>query len=293
MFLAFPKLFAAAFSGFYLHLMVLLWLMILRGIAIEFRNHVAGPIWSPLWDVVFAFSSGLLALFLGIALGNVIRGVPFDTDGDFFLPLWATDRPGVIDPYTLLIGITACSALWMHGCWWLALRCTGDIQSRARRRGTLALKLTAALVAASTAASFRVRPELMSTLPSPAGLLMASVASASAAGCWQFSRKLESARAFLCSSAFLTAMLANAAYGLYPWVLPPIAESGTGLTAQSAAAPTASLQVALYWWVPGMILAILYAVFVYWHVCKDGPILAHSQNQTEESPVRGKETEEL
>src|SRR5438046_8622542 len=78
LYFAFPSLYSSSFSGFYLPLMIVLWLLILRGIAIEFRNHVESPVWQPLWDVVFAGASGLLEIFFGAALGNVVRGVPLD-----------------------------------------------------------------------------------------------------------------------------------------------------------------------------------------------------------------------
>ena len=74
--MAFPKLYASSFSGFYLPLMMVLWLLILRAIAIEFRSHLDSPVWRPFWDVVFSLSSLLLTVFLGAALGNVVRGVP-------------------------------------------------------------------------------------------------------------------------------------------------------------------------------------------------------------------------
>src|SRR5713226_1039043 len=84
LYFAFPLLYASGFSGFYLPLMIVLWLLIFRGIGIEFRNHVESPVWAPLWDVVFCFSSLLLAVFYGAALGNVVRGVPLDARGYFF-----------------------------------------------------------------------------------------------------------------------------------------------------------------------------------------------------------------
>src|SRR5206468_8991904 len=76
LYFAFPALYASSFSGFYLPLMIVLWLLILRGIAIEFRGHIDSSTWRPLWDAVFSLSSGLLAIFFGAALGNVVRGVP-------------------------------------------------------------------------------------------------------------------------------------------------------------------------------------------------------------------------
>src|ERR1022692_2385047 len=100
---AFPALYAASFSGFYLPLMIVLWLLILRGISIEFRNHIQSLVWQPLWDAVFAGASALLAIFFGAALGNVVRGVPLDRSGEFFLPLWtdftAGQETGILDWY--------------------------------------------------------------------------------------------------------------------------------------------------------------------------------------------------
>src|SRR5712675_1294870 len=76
LYFAFPALYAGAFSGFYLPLMIVLWLLILRGISIELRSHIESPIWKPFWDLIFGGSSALLALLYGAALGNVVRGVP-------------------------------------------------------------------------------------------------------------------------------------------------------------------------------------------------------------------------
>src|SRR6201990_3307809 len=86
LFFGFPDLYSSAFSGFYLPLMIVLWLLILRGISIEFRNHIESHLWIPFWDTVFCGSSAMLAIFFGAALGNVVRGVPLDENGLFFLP---------------------------------------------------------------------------------------------------------------------------------------------------------------------------------------------------------------
>src|SRR5713101_4105950 len=126
LFFAFPSLYASSFSGFYLPLMIVLWLLMLRGISIEFRNHVAGSVWGPFWDAVFCASSTLLPVFLGAALGNVVRGVPLDAQGRFFEPLWTdfTTRPptGILDWYTVLAGLSALAALAAHGALWITLK---------------------------------------------------------------------------------------------------------------------------------------------------------------------------
>ena len=94
LYFAFPLLYASAFSGFYLPLMIVLWLLILRGISLELRNHIDVGVWRALLDGLFGLSSALLTIFFGAALANVLRGVPRQADGYFFLPLWTNWQPG-------------------------------------------------------------------------------------------------------------------------------------------------------------------------------------------------------
>ena len=119
----------SGFSGFYLPLMMVLWLLILRGTSIEFRNHIRSNVWMPFWDFLFCGSSLLLAIFFGAALGNVVRGVPLDASGYFFEPLWTDFRlgpeTGILDWYTILVGVLALAALVMHGGLWVRLKTSG------------------------------------------------------------------------------------------------------------------------------------------------------------------------
>src|SRR5215467_3420538 len=136
LYFAFPRLYASSFSGFYLPLMMVLWLLILRGVGIEFRAHVDHPMWQGFFDVVFSVSSGLLALFFGAALGNVIRGVPLDSSGTFFEPLWTNfklgPKTGILDWYTVLTGAVAVVTLAAHGSYYVALKTDADLGRRAR-----------------------------------------------------------------------------------------------------------------------------------------------------------------
>src|ERR1700678_4121770 len=88
LYFAFPLLYASSFSGFYLPLMMVLWLLMLRAIGIELRSHVEERVWQGFFDTIFGVSSILLAIFFGAALGNVVRGVPLNAEGYFFEPLW-------------------------------------------------------------------------------------------------------------------------------------------------------------------------------------------------------------
>src|ERR1700722_6794435 len=134
LFFAFPLLYASAFSGFYLPLMMVLWLLILRGVSIELRGHSTDPLWRTFFDGLFTLASILLTIFFGAALGNVVRGVPLGADNYFFLPLWTDWRtgpsPGVLDWYTVLGGVMALAALALHGSLYLALKTEGHLEHR-------------------------------------------------------------------------------------------------------------------------------------------------------------------
>ena len=129
-------LYAFRFSGFYLPLMIVLWLLMLRGIGIELRYHMKNPVRMGFFDVVFSISSILLCILFGAALGNVIRRVPQGSDGYFFEPLWANFRaganPGILDWYTVLTGVIARVTLTAHGSLYVAVKTEGELNRRAR-----------------------------------------------------------------------------------------------------------------------------------------------------------------
>lgn len=270
LYFAFPSLYASSFSGFYLALMIVLWLLILRGIAIEFRNHIQDEMWKPLWDVVFGWSSGLLALVFGVALGNVVRGVPIDANGYFFLPLWTDFRPGaragVLDWYTLLIGIASFAALSLHGALWLVLKSDGEIGRRASqwvRRAWMAVVPMTVLI---TFASFAMQPHLAVQFSShPWGYVFPILAAAGLAGILLHHRAGREMLAFLSSCAYLAGMLLSVVFGLYPNVLPSNADPTRSLTIYNAAAPEYGLRIGLWWFIPGMILVAGYFTFAYRH----------------------------
>jgi cytochrome bd ubiquinol oxidase subunit II len=268
LYFAFPALYSAAFSGFYLALMMVLWLLILRGISIEFRSHVDSPVWRPLWDLVFGASSALLALLFGAALGNVVRGVPLGSDGFFFLPLWTNFQPGkdagIVDWYTLLIGAASFVALTVHGCFWVASRTSGDLRTRARSLASKTWWAVVAFTALITIVSFRLQPHLAEQFSAnPWGYVFPVLALAGLAGAQVYGSHRRDTAAFLCSCLYLVGMLTSAAFGVFPYVLPSNLSAGGGLTVQNASAAPYGLYVGLAWWIPGMLLAAVYSVFVY------------------------------
>ncbi len=126
LYFAFPQLYASSFSGFYLPLIIVVWLLMLRAVGIEFRVHVESAVWQDFFDVVFSVSSILLAVFFGAALGNVVRGVPLDASGYFFEPLWTNfklgPQTGILDWYTVLTGVIGLVTLAAHGSYYVALK---------------------------------------------------------------------------------------------------------------------------------------------------------------------------
>jgi cytochrome d ubiquinol oxidase subunit II len=269
LYFAFPALYAAAFSGFYLPLMIVLWLLVLRGISIEFRNHVEGPVWAPLWDVLFAFSSALLAIFYGAALGNVVRGVPLDASGYFFEPLWTNFRigpaNGILDWYTILVGLAAYFALTQHGALWVAAKTQQDapVRLRALRLARFAWPATVLFTLLVSAATFWVQPHVLQSFSArPWGWVLALVAAGGLLCARLFAAKNDR-RAFLASCAYLLGMLASVVFGVYPDVLPASGGPQYSLTIRNAAAGSYGLRVGLIWWVLGVALASGYFIFLY------------------------------
>jgi len=268
LYFAFPALYASSFSGFYLPLMMVLWLLILRGTSVEFRGHIVSDIWAAFWDGVFALSGVLLAVFYGAALGNVVRGVPLDSAGRFFEPLWTNFRPeantGVLDWYTILVGVAALAALAMHGSLWVALKTEGAINHRARVLAQSAWAAVVVLTVAITLASFRVQPILAASFSARVwGFTFPILAIAGLLGVLWFLRANNERAAFLSSCLYLLGMLTSVAFSLYPRVLPASTNPDFSLTVDSAKAPQHGLQVGLAWWIIGMLLATAYSSYTY------------------------------
>lgn len=268
LYFAFPLLYASAFSGFYLPLIMVLWLLMARGLGIEFRHQLGHPMWRSFWDVVFALSSILLSIVLGAALGNVVRGVPLDARGYFFEPLWTTfdvgPAPGILDWFTVLMGLVSFFVLMVHGSNYIAMKTEGPVQIRARKLslvGWFGVLMTSIPALAATSS---VRPEIWNNFTTQPWLLVFPVLGGSGlAGMLVFGLRGDDTRSFLSSSAFIAGMLAATAAGLYPNVLPSATDPSLNLTIFNTAAHGYGLSIGVAWWIIGMVLAAGYFIFVY------------------------------
>ncbi len=268
LFFAFPVLYASSFSGFYLPLIIVLWLLMIRGISIELRGHIADPMWASFWDAVFFVGSSLLAILFGAALGNVVRGVPLGEDGYFFQPLWTnfnpfSRTPGILDPYTILIGLLALATLIVHGSNFVALKTEDDLNARSRRISRRFTYATIALTVLATAATFWVSPWMLQAFNErPYGYVLPVIAIAGLVGMILFNLRNDDRAAFLSSGAYIIGMLTSTVFGVYPKVLPAV-DPANSLTIYNASASQYGMAVGLVWWSIGMVLAAIYFIVIY------------------------------
>ena len=268
LFFAFPLLYASGFSGFYLPLIIVLWLLMIRGLSIELRGHIGNPLWASFWDAMFFIGSALLAIFYGAALGNVVRGVPLNEGGYFFQPLWTdfspfSANPGILDWYTVLIGLLALTTLVVHGSNFIAVKTEDDLNARSRRISRRFSFATVLLTLLATPATFWVSPWMLQSFNErPYGYVLPLVAVAELMGMVYFNLRGRDREAFLSSGAYIVGMLTSTVFGVYPQVLPAV-EPANSLTVQNASASTYGMTVGLVWWSIGIVLAAVYFIVIY------------------------------
>ncbi len=268
LYFAFPLVYASSFSGFYLPLIMVLWLLILRGLGIEFRHQVHNPLWTRFWDTVFSLASILLAVFFGVALGNIIRGVPPNPEGYFFAPLWTTftvvPEPGVLDWFTVLFGLIAFFTLSVHGAAFISLKTTGAVNERARSVTRNAWWGSLLCSVAGIVVSWSVRPELFRNFASyPWGFVFPLAGLLGIVGIRYLSGQQNDKGAFLASTIFILGMLGGTAFSLYPTLLHASTDPAFSLSIERTAAQHYGLTVGLVWWILGMTLATGYFVYLY------------------------------
>jgi cytochrome bd ubiquinol oxidase subunit II len=264
---AFPRAYAVAFSGFYLALMIVLWLLVLRGISIEFRSKVESPLWRSFWDAVLAIASIVMTVVLGVALGNLVRGLPIGESGWFEVDLFQSSpkHPGTIDAYTALVGVFALVAIAGHGAVYLNWKTAGAVQARARRAAPVLWVVALAVFAGVTVATYFVRPEYFLRVGArPLSIACAALSIASVVAVLVLLRRGRDLPAFLASSAFFALALLAIAGALHPTILASSIDPSFTLTAHNAAASPRALTLGLLWWIPALVLAIGYFTYLFW-----------------------------
>ena len=268
LFFAFPKAYAAGFSGFYLPLIMVLWLLMMRGLAIEFRSKEESPIWRAFWDGTLFLSSGLMAIVLGAALGNVVRGVPIGQNGYFTGPLF-TDftpgvHPGVLDWYTVSIGVFALSVLAMHGALYLRMKTEGAVRERSEKAANGLWGAVIATGFLATLTTYFVRPELFQSVFSrPIAIVLTVLFVACLVAVKATMGRKGDAAPFLASCGFIATMLAATAVGAFPVLLHSTLSSANDITIENAKTGELSMNIGIVIWVIAIAITVGYFVHLF------------------------------
>lgn len=283
LFFAFPTLYAASFSGFYLPLIMILWLLIFRAIGLELRGQVHNPMWESIWDKAFGIASLLLALFFGIALGNVVRGVNLGMVENgissqeahyFFLPLWNptlsphAEQLGIIDWFTALLGIISVVALMIHGANWIIFKTNSSLNAKLKKLVFASNIVLLLLVFVSLGVwhfidenPFRNFSENSLLLIFPLFMVTGLL------GLFKVKSFKKDGMGFLFSSLFLFGGLTSTVASIFPKVLPSTNDINPSLTIYNTAANDYGLSVGVYWFAIAAILVAIY-VFIQYKVFK-------------------------
>jgi cytochrome d ubiquinol oxidase subunit II len=260
LFAAFPLVYASLFSGFYVAMMLVLLVLILRTVAIEFRSKRESARWRTTWDWFFFASSLGITLLLGVALGNVIRGVALDQQGNMNISL-----VDLLNPYSLMVGITAVAMLSFHGAIFLAMKVEGELLDRVKASipklmGAFFVLMTI-LIAWTLLANSEVTDNYRDRLWIGIFPVLAFVAVVAA---WRFVRRSYYLSAFISSALMIALLLGAVAAGLYPVMLPSSIDQAYDLTITNAASAENTLTVMLVIAVIGIPFVLLYTAGVYY-----------------------------
>jgi len=276
LFMAFPTFYASVFSGFYLPLIIVLWLIIFRAIGLEFRSQFKFQMWKDMWDKVFGVSSLLLALFFGIALGNVVRGVNLGGvengvslyEGHyFFLPLWnssfspLSETPGVIDWFTVVIGLISVLTLAIHGANWIILKTNSSINQQLK---SVIFKLNSALAILTIFSLVIwqiVNPKSLDNfIDKPYLILFPIIYFSGLIGLFFVKKIKKEVYAFILSTLLILGGITSSLASIFPVILPSTNSIHESLTIYNTAAPEYGLSVALNWGIAGFILLFVYMI---------------------------------
>lgn len=277
LFFAFPDLYAAAFSGFYLPLIMVLWFLIFRAIGIELKHQFHNKMWQTIWDRAFGISSLLLAVFFGAALGNVVRGVNLGMVENgistqeakyFFLPLWnptlnpLSEQQGIIDWFTLLLGIVAAVTLCIHGANWIILKTSNEDLNKRLKNIIFKMNFLLTVLVLVSAILWKVVKPLPFNhlLETPVLWIFPIIAFVGLVGLFNIKKFKKSYSGFLFSSLFIAGSFATTVSSMFPVILPSTNNINPSLTIHNVATSAYGLNVAIYWFIIAAILVIVYFI---------------------------------
>ena len=258
-FAAFPQVYATVFSGFYLALMLVIFALIFRAVSIEFRGKLDTPGWSNFWDTAFAIGSILPALLFGVAVGNLLRGLPLDGVGNFtgsFL--------GLLNPYALLIGLLGLVMFATHGALYLVLKTNGELSAKAKRWAHRAWWFYLILFIIAALLTMITQPQLLRNYNAVPGLwILPPLSLVVIILIGVFNRQGRAKAAFAASVLSIIGLIALCAAGLFPNMVPALGRPELSLTLVNASSSPLTLWTMLVIALVGMPLVIIYTIWAY------------------------------
>jgi len=272
MFAAFPGVYASVFSGFYLAFMLLLLALILRAVSFEFRSKMEDPRWRSAWDLAFGAGSLVPALLYGVAMGNILQGIPIDEHGEFQGSFFT-----LLHPYPILVGLVTLTFFVMHGAIWMAMKTTGDLQERMSKWANRGWWAFVVVYAVATLVSVLHAPDLFAAL---SGKLLFYALALVLVGSIAYLKiafgKGAYLRALVSSSVTIAAMSGLVGLSLYPRLVPSSIDPAFTLTIYNASSTPRTLAVMLVIALLGMPLVIAYTSYIYWTFRGKVEITEHS-----------------
>lgn len=260
LFAAFPDVYATVFSGFYTALMILLFMLIFRAVAIEFRSKQSMKWWRQMWDIAFSIASILIAFLAGVALGNLITGVPIGADKEFIGTFW-----GMINPYTVLVGITTVALFMMHGAIYGVMKTEGELHKKLRGWVNNTIIFFVICYITTTMATLIYYPQMIERFKEfPALFILAILNMLAIANIPRAILKEKDFFAFLSSSAAIAALLFLFAIGLFPNIVYAPNNPAHSLNIYNAASSQKTLEIMLIIAMIGIPFVLAYTISIYW-----------------------------
>lgn len=260
LFAAFPHVYATVFSGFYTAFMLLLFVLIFRAIAIEFRSKQPGARWRNSWDKAFSISSIVIALLMGVALGNIITGIPLGADKEFTGNFWT-----LINPYTIMVGITTVALFMMHGSIYLTMKTEGKLQDKVRDWVNNTIIFFIIMYISTTMTTLIYFPHMIE--PFKQSPLLFTVALLNMVAVANIPREIHHKRefrAFFSSAASIVFLLMLFAIGIFPNVVLSSPNPEFSLTIYNAASSQKTLGIMLLIAIIGVPFVLAYTISIYW-----------------------------
>jgi cytochrome d ubiquinol oxidase subunit II len=259
LFAAFPNVYATVFSGFYLAMMLVLFCLIFRATSLEYRFKAGTGRSAKWWDAAFFLGSTVAALLLGVALGNIVRGIHIDAAGEYGGTFW-----NLLNPLALVIGLTGLAMIIVHGASWIAIKTDGALRSRAVAVRSVAHWVFLLLVAVATLCTALIVPDqAKAVVTNPVGIIAIIVLVLGlAAARWAMVTKKDG-YAFAGSALGILGLVAIMAVGNYPSLVPAIDTPDRALTIANSASSHKTLLVMLIIACIGVPIVLAYTALVY------------------------------